>query len=185
MKLIFRKIYFIIVFLLYKIKYKKNVKFNGLTLILTKSGSLKFGKKIIINSSSYSNLLGISNRTHLITRGSGEIVIGNNVGISGSQIYSIEKITISDNCLIGTECKIVDNDFHPIEAEGRLKNKNVIGKEVFIGNNVFIGMRSIILKGTFIGENSVVGAGAVVKGVFPSNVIIAGNPAKIIKKVNK
>ena len=49
-----------------------------------------------------------------------------------------------------------------------------------IGNNVFIGNRSIILMGTTIGDNVIVGAGAVVSGVIPSNVVIAGNPAKIV-----
>ena len=54
-------------------------------------------------------------------------------------------------------------------------------KEVKIGNNCFIGARSIILPGTTIGNNTIVGAGAVVKGNIPSGVIVAGNPAKVIK----
>lgn len=54
------------------------------------------------------------------------------------------------------------------------------GKETFIGDNCFIGMNSIILMGTHIGDNCIVGAGSVVHGKFPDNVVIAGNPAKII-----
>ena len=50
-----------------------------------------------------------------------------------------------------------------------------------IGNDCFIGMNSIILKGTTLGNNVIVGAGSVVHGHFPDNVIIAGNPAKIVK----
>ena len=53
--------------------------------------------------------------------------------------------------------------------------------EVKIGNNCFIGARSIILPGTTIGDNTIVGAGCVVKGNIPSGVIVAGNPARIIK----
>ena len=49
-----------------------------------------------------------------------------------------------------------------------------------IGDNVFIGMRAIILMGARIGNNVIVGAGSVVSGNFPDNVVIAGNPAKII-----
>ncbi len=49
-----------------------------------------------------------------------------------------------------------------------------------IGNNVFIGMNSILLMGAKIGNNCIVGAGSVVKGEFPDNSVIAGNPAKII-----
>ena len=54
-------------------------------------------------------------------------------------------------------------------------------KPVLIGENCFIGMNSIVLKGTTIGKNSIVGAGSVVCGKFPENVVIAGNPARIIK----
>ena len=49
-----------------------------------------------------------------------------------------------------------------------------------IGNNVFIGMNSIILMGSKIGNNVIIGAGSVVSGTIPDNVVIAGNPAKII-----
>lgn len=49
-----------------------------------------------------------------------------------------------------------------------------------IGNNVFIGVNSIILMGSQIGNNTIVGAGSVVSGVFPDNVVIAGNPARVI-----
>ena len=54
------------------------------------------------------------------------------------------------------------------------------GKETFIGDNCFLGMNSIILMGAHIGDNCIVGAGSVVHGKFPDNVVIAGNPAKVI-----
>lgn len=55
-------------------------------------------------------------------------------------------------------------------------------RPIIIGDGCFIGSNSIILKGTNLGKNCVVGAGSVVSGSFPDNVIIAGNPAKIIKE---
>lgn len=54
------------------------------------------------------------------------------------------------------------------------------GKKTVIGDNVFIGMNSIILMGSHIGNNVIIGAGSVVRGNIPDNVVIAGNPAKII-----
>lgn len=54
------------------------------------------------------------------------------------------------------------------------------GQETVIGENCFIGMNVIILMGTRIGNNTIVGAGSVVHGKFPDNVVLAGNPAKII-----
>ena len=56
---------------------------------------------------------------------------------------------------------------------------------VKIAKNVWIGERSIILKGTEIGENSIIGAGSVVSGKVPANVVYAGNPAKEIRKLDK
>ena len=55
---------------------------------------------------------------------------------------------------------------------------------VNIAKNVWIG-RSIILKGSEIGENSIIGAGSVVSGKVPANVVYAGNPAKEIRKLDK
>ena len=58
-------------------------------------------------------------------------------------------------------------------------------KPIKVGNNCFIGMRTILLPGTVLGDNVIVGAGAVVKGTFPDNVVIGGNPARIICKTDE
>ena len=58
------------------------------------------------------------------------------------------------------------------------------GKETYIGDNCFIGMNSIILMGSHIGNNCIIGAGSVVHGSFPDNVVIAGNPARIISSLD-
>ena len=61
----------------------------------------------------------------------------------------------------------------------------VPAKPVQIGKNCFIGCNSIILKGTVLGDGCVVGAGAVVAGKFEDNCVIAGNPAKVIRKLKE
>ena len=58
------------------------------------------------------------------------------------------------------------------------------GKTV-IGNNVFVGMNAIILMGTKIGSNVIVGAGAVVSGNIPDNVVVAGNPARVVRTIEE
>lgn len=87
--------------------------------------------------------------------------------------------------MIGGNAKILDNDFHPIEVEARLADdRDRIGtREVVIGKNCFIGCNALILKGTVLGDNCVVGAGAVVSGKFEDNCVIAGNPARVIKRL--
>ena len=140
----------------------------------------------IINSSPYSNMLGLWQRTIIVARYGGKIEIGDGFGISGSTIYSFQSIKIGKNATIGANCKIIDNDFHPLESDKRIAGLNeeyTKRAPILIGDNCFIGMNSIILKGTTLGDNVVVGAGSVVHGSFPANCIIAGNPAKIIKYI--
>ncbi len=169
-----------------KIKYGKKLKLVGWPFIFRfPNASIEMGEDITINSSFWSNLLGLYQRTIIVAKGNGTITIGNHVGISGATIYAWDKIEIGDNTIIGANVKIVDNDFHPISPTERINDdfSNVKRKCVKIGNNVFIGMNSIILKGTNIGDNTIVGAGSVVSGIVPANVIVAGNPAKIIKSL--
>ena len=170
-----------------KIQYGTGLLLKGIPVIFNKKGaSLTIGDNCIIKSSFLSNLVGLYSKTIIVTRVQGaKIIIGNNVGISGATIYARKEIVIGDNTNIGGNVKILDNDFHPIEAEARLADdKEKIGtKPVLIGRNCFIGCNALILKGTQLGDNCVVGAGAVVCGKFEANSVIAGNPARIVKKI--
>lgn len=183
----FKSNYFKIFMKLNKISYGKNLNLFGIPVIFKKKGSiLMIGDNCNIKSSFLSNLIGLSQRTIIVTRTKeAKIEIGDNVGISGATIYARKGISIGDNTLIGGNVKILDNDFHPIEVEARNRDdKDMIrSKEVVIGKDCFIGCNALILKGTKIGDRSVVGAGSVVSGEFSSGVVIAGNPAKAIKTI--
>lgn len=178
------------------VNYGNNLLLKGLPVIFNQNGArLTIGENVTIKSCFLSNLVGLYSRTIIVTRATGAVIeIGNNVGISGATIYARQKITIGDNTCIGGNSKILDNDFHPIDAETRSRllndpnggNSNLVAsKEINIGKNCFIGCNSIILKGTVLGDNCVVGAGAVVSGKFEDNCVIAGNPAKIIKRLGE
>lgn len=184
----FKSNYFKVFMKLNKVSYGKKVNLFGIPVIFKKKGSvLQIGDNCSIKSSFLSNLIGLYQRTIIITRTEeAKIEIGNNVGISGATIYARKGISIGDNTLIGGNTKILDNDFHPIEIEARNRNDNdkIKSKEVVIGKDCFIGCNALILKGTKIGDGSVVGAGSVVSGEFPNGVIIAGNPARIIRGVD-
>lgn len=177
-----------------KVEYGRNLLLKGVPVIFNKKGAmLRIGDNITIKSSFLSNLVGLYSRTIIVTRAPGaEIVIGDNVGISGATIYARKGIYIGENTAIGGNCKILDNDFHPIDVGERLRllqdvhggdSGLVPSREIHIGANCFIGCNTIILKGTALGDGCVVGAGAVVAGKFESNCVIAGNPARVVKRL--
>lgn len=109
--------------------------------------------------------------------------VGNNCAIY-SDITTPESylITIGDNVTISNDVQLLTHD----NSIDRLSSdKCDIFGEILIGNNCFIGAHTIILPGVTLGERTIVGAGSVVTKSFPSEVIVAGNPAKVIGHVNE
>ena len=92
-------------------------------------------------------------------------------------------IHIGKRCRAGSRLRIYDSDFHSIYSELRDRPDAVMMHPVKIGDDVFISENVMILKGSEIGDRSVVAAGSIVTGVFPSDVVIAGNPARIVKYI--
>ena len=179
-----------------KVRFGKNLLLKGCPFIYNKKGAeLTIGNNVTVKSSFLSNLVGLYSRTIIVTRAPGAYIrIGDIVGMSGVTIYARKGIEIGENTAIGGNTKILDNDFHPIEAETRnklLMDKNggdsdlIPAKPIKIGRNCFIGCNAIILKGTELGDGCVVGAGAVVSGKFEPDSVIVGNPARCIRKVGE
>lgn len=95
-------------------------------------------------------------------------------------------IHIGKNVTISFDVTVLVHDYSIVHAGrtvGGYKTKDIIYKEVLIGNNVFIGAKTIILPGTSIGDNCIIGAGSVVKGRLESDSIYVGNPATKIGNV--
>lgn len=121
---------------------------------------------------------------HIILQGNNqEIRIGKENDILGANLISCgnnNKILIGDNCLIAAGAEIRNCDGHTILQENKIINEP---KKVIIENKVWVGSNVTILKGSHIKENSIIGIKSLVtSGVFESNSIIAGIPAKTIKK---
>lgn len=96
-------------------------------------------------------------------------------------ILDVCRVTIGDNVMIAPNVQIYTAT-HPIDPTERLSGKE-LGKEIKIGNNVWLGGSCVICPGVTIGNNSVIAAGAVVVKDVPDNVVVGGNPAKIIKNI--
>ena len=160
-------------------------KNNVIKGIINIKGNIILGNNVYINSNIIYNPIGGSSGTSLITNGDGIIIVGDNVGISNTAIFSHSKITIEKNVMIGGNCKLYDTDFHSIKYEYRIQkpDTHINTKPIHIKEGAFIGAHSIILKGVTIGKHSVVGAGSVVTHDIPDNEIWAGNPAKFVKRI--
>ncbi len=127
-----------------------------------------------------SNLIGINRPCSISTINSNyhaKIEIGNYCGFSGTVIGAFRYIKLGSNVRCGANTLITDADWHlddPRSGEP---------KPVIIGDNVWLGEGVKVLKGVTIGENSVIGAGSVVTKDIPANVIAAGNPCRVIRRL--
>ena len=101
-----------------------------------------------------------------------ECIIGNNVSVNfNNMIACHERVVIGDNVQLSPNVQIYDHD-HDFRAAGSLAAMKYKTSPIDIGNNVWIGANTVILRGTKIGDNCVVGAGCVLKGNFPANSVI-------------
>lgn len=129
--------------------------------------------------------------------GKGSLIIGDWCYLGeGSTLWSSgADIIIGDRVLIAKDVFISNNNSHPIEANARHEHyKHIVtkghplqsdlhGKMIKIEDDVWIGCKSIILKGVTVGKGSIVAAGSVVTKDVPEGVMVAGNPAKMVKKL--
>lgn len=158
-----------------------------------KNGKILLHGNITLNSDMRNSNTSLAYPCKLATGYDGKIEIGENTILNGSCIIAYKSIKIGKNCQIASSTMIADTDFHPISPRLRkdqVERKSfsfdsVAKEEIVLGDNVWVGWNSTILKGVRIGDNSIVGANSLVtRGNYPANVIIAGNPAKIIKELS-
>jgi len=130
----------------------------------------------------------------LFDRRDATLSLGDRTFVGRSTIVIASRIEIGDDVLIAWGCTIVDHDSHALRFSDRKDDvtnwyrgtkdwSHVDIKPVTIGNKVWIGLNATILKGVVIGEGAVVGAGSVVTKDIPPYVVVAGNPARVVREL--
>ena len=145
------------------------------------------GDDVTITNKPETNLAGVVHECRFVMQRSGaEIRIGSHSGMSGVTIMCAKRVEIGEYVGLGANVMIYDNDMHAINPYLRMNDndRNTKAKEVVIGDHVWVGANSIILKGVHIGRGAVIGAGSVVTKDVPEMTIYAGNPARYIKDVD-
>lgn len=160
----------------------------GLPIIARARGSrIVLGARVALCSSARYNPVGVNHPVILRTlTPESEIIVGDDVGLSGVAICAATSVRIGAQSLLGANVTVTDCDFHPVAAQGRrfVHDLHAISvAPVVIEDNVWIGMNTIVLKGARIGANSVIGAGSVVTGSIPANCIAAGVPARVVREL--
>lgn len=161
------------------IQFSGKIKFDGLVRFRRLPGSsIKIGEGCYFSNRSRHNLIGINHACIVSTQTrEAKIEIGNNCGFSGSVVGAFSSIKIGNNVKCGANTLITDGDWH---LEDPRSSKP---KEIVIGDNVWLGVNTIVLKGVTIGENSLIGANSVVTKSIPPNVIAVGNPCVVVKEL--
>jgi carbonic anhydrase/acetyltransferase-like protein (isoleucine patch superfamily) len=111
------------------------------------------------------------------------IEIGDESFINGASFGAWQSISVGKRCILG-RCSIMDTDFHSISADRHNPAAPVRVRAVRVDDNVWICANAGILPGTTVGRNSVVGFGAVCAGNYPADMVIAGNPARVVRPID-
>lgn len=155
-------------------------------VLLLGQGRIIFGKGVHIGVRPspflYNGYIHIEARNH-----DSVIYIGDHCWINNNCVLISEGgdkggIEIGAETIMGTNVEIYDSDFHELDPRKRMTGVPKTAR-VSIGRNVFLGSNVRVLKGVRIGDNSVVGNGSVVVKDIPANVIAAGNPAMVARKL--
>jgi len=141
---------------------------------VTNHGVLEIGDRVRIISTPAITEIGV--------REGARMTIGSRSFINfGCSISASLSVTIGPRCMIGSHVTLMDNDFHRVEPERR--DELPESAPIVLEENVWLGIRSIVLRGVTIGAGSVVAAGSIVSRNVPPRSLVGGIPARLIRSL--
>ena len=166
-------------------KVGRRFKSDG-NLNLYNRGTILLGDGVHLSSGWMANPVGGSQSSTFHVLKGAKLSIGNSCGISNTVICCRSSITLEDGAALGGGTSLYDNDFHSLDASERISGLgDVKTVPIIIRRGAWVGGHCLILKGVTIGENSIIGAGSVVTRDIPANVIAAGVPARVLRRLPK
>lgn len=157
----------------YRLRYPRSTFGPGLQVI----GRLKIGRGTRVEFGPDCRI-----RSKVIINGGGTAVIGGHTRLNGTWIVACDRVEVGAWGIL-SDCGITDADHHDLRPRVRHDPAGPrTTAPVTLGRNVWVGLGALVLKGAVVGDDSVVGAGSVVRGRVPEGVVVAGNPAEIVKK---
>jgi len=169
------------------VQWGRRWRIFGRPIIQRHRGStIDLGDGLALRSSLRSNPLSPYHPVVLSTRSTSAVIsVGSDCGFTGATLVAEERIEIGNRVLIGANASLVDTNFHPLPPDRRRAAPNAgAHAPITVGDDVFIGMNSLILKGVTLGDGCVVGAGSVVSSDVPPYTVVAGNPATVVRELD-
>lgn len=171
-----------------RIRNTANVSLEGRVTLGTPDKKLPVVSRIPVNiffgensEIKLGHSISIGPGVNILVKDGGKLQIGNSTYFtSDTHLEVLNSVVVGSDCAISWGVTIIDDDHHQLLDDRKASSDTAC--KVEIGNKVWIGCNVTILKGTVIGHNCVVGANSLVKGRFPDNCLIAGNPAKVIRE---
>jgi acetyltransferase-like isoleucine patch superfamily enzyme len=142
----------------------------GLELQIAPRGRVEFGRFVWVGH-------GTKIRCHEgVVEIGAKTVIGQECTIS-----AYRRVRIGEQCVIADRAMFIDFDHGVVEVERPIRVQGIYKRDVEVGSNVWIGYGACVLRGVTVGDNSVIGTSSVVTADVPSNAVVGGIPAKLIR----
>lgn len=161
-----------------RVRFGKNFRVAG-RLDIRGPGTVVFGDDCTVLAARFAPVTPYTHSPQAI------IQIGHRVVLNGTRLGCCQRIDVAEGCVLA-DARLFDTDFHALESKGRHRwHTEGVTKPITIGPDVWVGAGAMILKGVSIGAHAVVGAGSVVTREVPPWAVVAGNPARVVKRLTQ